>query len=246
VQKRKSNQKKSATTALQHSAHKLPSKQQLACKHAVVTAIQTTSMHAQDALNTVSTMTLTVRAYETAAETFHFHSPGTAPAEHTALASVALLSTLYTRPHTHAQAYTTRQAPPATRSFHRGTILYASYPRTRRTQVPRTSRTPRTAAITVSCASINVHNRRTQGGEHTTQTLRCAQRTMRPQTRAYKHTQSFRATLTLELSDCPASTGCCRRVGCCTATSPCRTHEQPSRHTMAPDAAPDPSQPPAT
>jgi hypothetical protein len=70
--------------------------------------------------------------------------------------------------------------------------------------------------------------------------------TRRPQKITPSHTRGLRATLTAELSGCPASTGCCRRVGCCTSTIPCRTHEQPSRHTMAPDAAPDPSQPPAT
>jgi hypothetical protein len=55
-----------------------------------------------------------------------------------------------------------------------------------------------------------------------------------------------RAALTSELSGCPASTGCCRIVGCCTITIACRAHEQPSRHTMAPDAARTPSQSPAT
>ncbi len=67
--------------------------------------------------------------------------------------------------------------------------------------------------------------------------------TRRPQKIAPSHT---RPPLTVELSGCPASTGCCRRVGCRTSTTPCRTHEQPSCHTMAPDAAADPSQPPAT
>ena len=61
--------------------------------------------------------------------------------------------------------------------------------------------------------------------------------TRRPQKIAPSHTRGLRATLTEELSGCPASTGCCRRVCCCTSSTPCRTHEQPSRHTMAPDAA---------
>jgi hypothetical protein len=32
-------------------------------------------------------------------------------------------------------------------------------------------------------------------------------------------------TLTEELPDCPASTGCCRRAGSCTTTVACMTHE---------------------
>jgi hypothetical protein len=53
-----------------------------------------------------------------------------------------------------------------------------------------------------------------------------------------RHTRRYRATLTEELPGCPASTGCCRRVGRSrTRTSACRTHEQLSHHTMAPDAA---------
>jgi hypothetical protein len=68
----------------------------------------------------------------------------------------------------------------------------------------------------------------------------------RPQKITPSHTRSLRATLTIVESGCPASTGCCRRVGCHTCSTPCRTHDQRSRHTMAPDAAPDPSQPPTT
>jgi hypothetical protein len=67
---------------------------------------------------------------------------------------------------------------------------------------------------------------------------------------AREHTQlhSCYAALALTevLQDCPVSMGCCRRIGCCSSTAPCRTHEHPSRHTTAPDAAADPSQPPAT
>jgi hypothetical protein len=65
--------------------------------------------------------------------------------------------------------------------------------------------------------------------------------THRQQRTTPSHTHCLRATLTIVQSGCPASTGCCRRVGCCTSTTPCRTHEQPSRHTMAPDAAADPT-----
>ncbi len=70
--------------------------------------------------------------------------------------------------------------------------------------------------------------------------------THRPQKITPSHTRGLNTTLTAELSGCPASTGCCRRVGCSVTSSPCRTHEQRSRHTMAPDAVTDPSQPPAT
>jgi hypothetical protein len=66
-----------------------------------------------------------------------------------------------------------------------------------------------------------------------------------PTTITPSHTRGLRFTLTTELLGRPASTGCCQRVGCCPRTTAYRTHEQPSRHTMAPDAA-DPSQPPAT
>jgi hypothetical protein len=70
--------------------------------------------------------------------------------------------------------------------------------------------------------------------------------TRRPQKITPSHTRRLRATLTAELSGCRASTGCCRRVGWRASPAACRTHEQRSRHTMAPDAAHDPSQPPAT
>jgi hypothetical protein len=70
--------------------------------------------------------------------------------------------------------------------------------------------------------------------------------THHPQKITPSHTRGLRATLTLVEAGCPASTGCCRRVGCCTSTRSYRTHEQPSRHTMAPDTDADPSQPPAT
>ncbi len=67
-----------------------------------------------------------------------------------------------------------------------------------------------------------------------------------PQKITPSHTRGLRATLTSELSGCSASTGCCRRVGCSTSATACRIHDQPSRHTMAPDADAEPSQPPAT
>jgi hypothetical protein len=66
--------------------------------------------------------------------------------------------------------------------------------------------------------------------------------THRPQKITPSNKRRLRATLTAELSGCPASTGCCRRVGCFPSSTPCRSHVQPSRHTMAPDAAADPSQ----
>jgi hypothetical protein len=75
------------------------------------------------------------------------------------------------------------------------------------------------------------HTRATHSTAHSS-----AHPTHRPQKITPSHTHGLCAALTSELSGCPASTGCCRRVGCCTSTTPCRTHEQPSRHTTAPEA----------
>jgi hypothetical protein len=88
------------------------------------------------------------------------------------------------------------------------------------------------------------HAHRRTHARHTQHGPRSAHPTHRPQKIPTSHIRGLRATLTAEPSGCPASTGCCRRVGCCSSTTPCRT--QPSRHTMAPDADADPSQPPAT
>jgi hypothetical protein len=63
----------------------------------------------------------------------------------------------------------------------------------------------------------------------------------RPQKITPSHTRGLRATLTSELSGCPASTASCRRVGCCSSPSTCRAHEQPSRHTMHPTPPPTPA-----
>jgi hypothetical protein len=115
------------------------------------------------------------------------------------------------------------------------------------TKAPHARTTSRTAATTAHCCALRNHHRmhtaaRTpHTARHTAPTP-----TRRPQKITPSHTRGFRATLTIELSGCSASTGCCRRVGLPTCSTPCRTHEQPSRHTMAPDAAPDPSQPPTT
>jgi hypothetical protein len=94
------------------------------------------------------------------------------------------------------------------------------------TQAPHARTTSRTAATTPHCAIITART-----PQHTCHTQR---------------TRGLRATLTIVESGCPASTGCCRRVGYRSSTSTCRTHEQPSRHTMAPDADADPSQLPTT
>jgi hypothetical protein len=56
-------------------------------------------------------------------------------------------------------------------------------------------------------------------------------------------TRGSRATLTEALPGCPASTECCQSW---TTAGTCRTHEQLSHHTMAPDTARAPSQSPAT
>jgi hypothetical protein len=70
--------------------------------------------------------------------------------------------------------------------------------------------------------------------------------TRRPQKITRSHTHGVGAALTSELSERPASTGCCRRVGWCPTPTTCRTHDQPSRHAMAPDADTERSQAPAT
>jgi hypothetical protein len=151
--------------------------------------------------------------------------------------------------HARAQTHTTRQAPPSTTARqHHG----AGHPKhctpTRRarhiahsnaahnSQVPPARRTSRAATTTAHCANITArtppHARNTQHGTQ----LR-APHTPPTENHNQSHTRPSLTTLTAELSGCPASTGCCRRVGCCSAATACRTHERPSRHTMAPDAA---------
>jgi hypothetical protein len=123
--------------------------------------------------------------------------------------------------------------------------------RTSHTHTQHTTHKPRTHArrpaqpqpLRTAQTSLHPHRR-----THATQST--AHSSERPTHRTQKitpsHTRRLHATLTPELPGCPASTGCCRRVGCSSSPSTCRTHKQPSRHTMAPDAAADPSQPPAT
>jgi hypothetical protein len=85
----------------------------------------------------------------------------------------------------------------------------------------RHARTSRTAVATAHCTNITAHTqphaRHTQYGTQ----LRA------PHTSPIEnHTQPThgpRATLTAELSSCPASTGCCRRVGCSSTAVACRT-----------------------
>jgi hypothetical protein len=173
------------------------------------------------------------------------------------LTSAALPATI--TPHNHARTDT----QDATSPTHHNTTS-ASWrvsPKTAHTNKPRTAQRtlthsiqthkPRTPArrpaqhqpLRSAQTSLHAHRR-----THATQsTVHSSDHpTHRPQKIAPSHTRRLRATLTSELSGCPASTGCCRRVGCCSSSTPCGTHEQPSRHTMAPDAAPDPSQPPAS
>ncbi len=111
------------------------------------------------------------------------------------------------------------------------------------TQALHARTTSRTAATTVQCAIITTRAPRhacTHTARHTDpRTPHTAHR------KSHTVTRGLHATLTPELPGCPASTACCRRVGCCPSLTPCRTHDQPSRHTMAPSAAADPSQQPA-
>jgi hypothetical protein len=158
--------------------------------------------------------------------------------------------------HTRELTHTTRQAPSRTTApqlhgachpeqrtptSHAPHIAYshAAYKNTSPTgpqDVPAT-------ATTARCANITAHRRAhaTQSPVHSS-----ALQTHRPQQITPSHTRGLHATLTSEISGCPASTGCCRRVGWIATTTTCRTHEQPSRHPMTPDAAADPSQPLAT
>jgi hypothetical protein len=173
------------------------------------------------------------------------------------LTSTALPATI--APHNHARTYT----HDATSPTHHNTTS-ASWrvsPTTAHTNKPRTAhRTlthsiqthkPRTPArrpaqrqpLRTAQTSLHAH-RRTHATHSTAHSS--AHPTHRPQKITPSHTRGLRATLTSELSGCSASTGCCQRVGCCPRPTPCRTHEQPSRHTMAPDAATDPSQSPTT
>jgi hypothetical protein len=130
------------------------------------------------------------------------------------------------------------------------------------THIPHTSaaskhmcRTSRTAATTVHCANITARDRAARTPHTAATTAQCTHTAARtphtqhgtplrpphtPPTETPSHTNGLRATLTAELSGCPASTGCCRRVGCCTSLSTCRTHEQPSRHTTLPTPASHP------
>ncbi len=113
------------------------------------------------------------------------------------------------------------------------------------TQAPHARTTSHTAPTTAHCAIITACTLPRARTSHST-AHSSDKPTHRPPNTTPYHTRGLRATLTPELSGCPASTGCCRTVGCCTSTTPCRTHEQPSRHNMAPDAAADPSEPPTT
>jgi hypothetical protein len=99
------------------------------------------------------------------------------------------------------------------------------------------ARTP--SSLSPLSKSTTTHaNNRTQHDKHlaaarrtTIQLLPATSRPNKPDTP--RHTRLARATLTSELPGCPASTGCCRRVGR-SSTSACRTHQQPSHHTIAP------------
>jgi hypothetical protein len=158
-------------------------------------------------------------------------------------------------PQTRAQTHTTRQAQPTTTARQRhGACLQTQRTPTSHARLIAHSRTAykhtspaRPHDVRTAVTTLRIHHC-THTDAHTPHTARHTAPTTPhcPQKITPSHTRGLRSTLTIVESGCPASTGCCRRVGCCTSTTPCRTHEQPSRHTMAPDAAADPSQPPAT
>jgi hypothetical protein len=160
--------------------------------------------------------------------------------------------------HTRAQTHTTRQAPASTtarqhhgaspKTAHANKTTHAtSHTRTQQTNT-RKSRTPKRPHAKPrqlrNAKTVLYAHRRTHATHSTAHSS--ANPTHRSQKITPSHTRGLSATLTPETPGCPASTGCCRRVGCCSTTTACRTHDQPSRHTIAPDATTDPSQPPTT
>jgi hypothetical protein len=102
------------------------------------------------------------------------------------------------------------------------------------TQAPHACTTSHTAPTTAHCANTT-HAHRCAHATHSS-AHSSDHPTHRPQKIAPSHARCLRGTLTSELSGCPPSTGCCRRFGCRTCPATCRTHEQPSRHTMATNA----------
>ncbi len=94
----------------------------------------------------------------------------------------------------------------------------------------RKCRTSHTAATTVYCENITAHHRRTNTAHKTPHSTvpRTPHTHTLPTNNTSCHTRRFCATvatLTSELSACPASMGCCRRVGCYSIANPCRAHE---------------------
>jgi hypothetical protein len=172
--------------------------------------------------------------------------------------SAALPDTITPHNHARTDTHTTRQAPSTTTPRQRHGACHPKQP---------TANKPRTPHPTLA-RSIQTHKPRTPARRpaqpqplRTAQSLPHAHRhahathstahssdnpTRRPQKITPSHTRGLRATLTPDMSGCPAMKGCCPRAGCRPSPTPCRAHEQPSRHTMAPDADADPSQPPAT
>jgi hypothetical protein len=154
--------------------------------------------------------------------------------------------------HARTQTRTIRQAPPPQRHVSvmarvtQNNIRKQATHGTSHTQTQHTTHKPRTPArrpaqpqpLRTAQSSLHPHRRAhaTHSSAHSSDHPTC-----RPQKITPSHTRGLRTTLT-KVEGCSASTGCCRRVGCCTSTRSCRTHEQPSRHTMAPDAEADPSE----
>jgi hypothetical protein len=170
--------------------------------------------------------------------------------------SAALPATI--TPHNHARTDTHDATSPThhnTTSASRGvspTTAHTCKPRTPhrtlacriQTHKPRTPARRPAQPQPLRTAQTSLHAHRRTHATHST-VHSSALPTHRPQKITPSHTRRLRATLTAELPGCPALTGCCRRDSWRSSPSTCRTHEQPSRHTMAPDAAADPSQPPA-
>jgi hypothetical protein len=122
-------------------------------------------------------------------------------------------------------------------SAHQQATQATSHTRTQhKTHKPRTPAGRLTQSQPLRTAQASLHAHRRAHATHTT-ALSSDHPTHRQQKITPSHTRGLRDTLTIVESGCPASTGCCRTVGCFSSSSTCRAHEQPSRHTMPPDAA---------
>jgi hypothetical protein len=151
-----------------------------------------------------------------------------------------------TSPTQHNGMSASRRVSPNTAHTNKPRTPYRTLTQSIQTHKPRTPARRPAQHQPLCTAQSSLHAHRRAHVTHST-THNSDHPTHRPQKIAPSHTRGLRATLTAEMSGYPASTGCCRRGRSCRSSpTACRTHEQPSRHTMAPDADTNPSQPPTT